>query len=145
MDWRYLKASCLLIASSVAVANSSYADSSTSASRDKALKGIEACLRRNEVSSRECRRLNKDVQTLVDVYRQCDKTVLPTLLRFTYLSDFLGEALIGDPEGFLSAVSRLSGPDQQAVRGRGARGNTLSQAGERDLPESGEEPILCAI
>jgi hypothetical protein len=72
MAWRCMQASCLVIASAVAVATSSYADSATSARRDSALKGIEACLRRNEVSSRECKNLNKDVQPLVDVYRQGD-------------------------------------------------------------------------
>jgi hypothetical protein len=115
MTWRYVLACCLMIASAVVVASSSSADSETSARRDKALKGIEACLKRNEVSSRQCKNLNKDVQTLVDVYRQGDKTVLPTLLRFTYLCDFFGEALVGDPEGFLSAVSHLPELDRQAV------------------------------
>ncbi len=111
----YINVGCLMIVSAVAFAASSYADSSTTARRDSALKGIQACLRRNEVSSRECKSLNKNVQTLVDSYRQGDKSVLPTLLRFTYLSDFYGEALIGDPDGFLSAVSRLSDADQFAV------------------------------
>jgi hypothetical protein len=115
MTWRYVRIGGLVIASALGVPASSSADSSGSERRDKALKGIEACLRRNEVSSKECKGLNKDVQTLVDVYRQGDKTVLPTLLRFTYLCDFFGEALIGDPEGFLSAVSHLSEREQQAV------------------------------
>ena len=62
--------------------------------RDKALRGIQACLERNEVSSRECKHLNQDVATLVEVYRGGDKSVLPTLFRFTYLTDFYDEALL---------------------------------------------------
>jgi hypothetical protein len=46
------------------------------------------------------------------------------LLRFTYLCDFFGEALVGDPEGFLSAVSHLPEPDQHAVA-RGIAGGML--------------------
>jgi hypothetical protein len=83
--------------------------------RDKALKGIEDCRRRNEVSSRECKHLNQDVQALVEVYRGGDKSVLPTLFRFTYLTDFYDEALLSDPEGFLTAMTDLSPKEQQAV------------------------------
>lgn len=93
----------------------SYADSSTTAKRDKALAAIKTCIHRNEVSSRECKHLNQDVQTLVEVYRGGDKSVLPTLLRFTYLTDFYDEALLSDPDGFLSAMAQLPAKDQQAV------------------------------
>jgi hypothetical protein len=92
-----------------------YADASLDARRDEALKRINACLRRNEVSSHECKGLNANVQTLVDVYKSGDKTVLPTLLRFTYLTDFYGEALLSDPGGFLAAMGRLAQRDQSAV------------------------------
>jgi hypothetical protein len=115
MTWRSVKTSCLLLAFAAGLPGLSYADSSASQRRDKALKGIESCLRRNELSSRECKSLNKNVQTLVEVYRQGDKTVLPTLLHFTYLSDFYAQALISDPEGFLTAVSHLSESDQHEV------------------------------
>lgn len=83
--------------------------------RDAALKAINACVQRNEVSSRECRKLNANVQTLVEAYKQGDKTVLPTLFRFTYLTDFYGEALLNDPDGFLTAMSQLPDKDQKAV------------------------------
>lgn len=85
--------------------------------RDKALKAIEACHRRNEISGRECKHLNNDVETLVEVYRDGDKSVLPTVFRFTYLTDFYDEALLSDPEGFLTAMTHLSPKEQQKVGG----------------------------
>lgn len=105
----------LLVALAMALSAPLYADSSAIAKRDAALKEIAACLRRNEVSSKECKNLNKNVETLEDVYRQGDTTVLPTLLQFTYLTDFFGESLIADPDAFLNAVSHLSQPAQHAV------------------------------
>jgi len=92
-----------------------YADSSLNARRDLALKAINACIQRNEVSSRECKKLNKNVQTLVEIYKQGDKTVLPTLFKFTYLTGFYVEALLADPDAFLTEMSRLSEKDQKAV------------------------------
>jgi hypothetical protein len=115
MTWRRVKISCLLIVAVVAIATSSYSDSSLTEKRDGALKGIAVCLKRNEVASRECKNLNKDIQTLIDVYHQGDKSVLSTLLQFTYLSDFYGDALIGDADGFLSTVLRLPEQNQLAV------------------------------
>src|SRR5579864_8629374 len=114
----------------IAASAVSYADSSLTAKRDKALAGIKACLHRNEVSSRECRHLNQDVQTLVEVYRGGDKSVLPMLLRFTYLTDFYDEALLDDPDGFLTARTRLPEKDQKAVAAGLAGGGTL---GIRDI------------
>jgi hypothetical protein len=108
-----MKTLALLLAVSISI--SSHADSSPSDRRDQALKRINSCLRRNEVSSRECKDLNENVRTLVEVYKSGDKTVLPTLFHFTYLTDFYGEALLTDPDGFLAAMSRLHGQDRQAV------------------------------
>lgn len=125
-----VKACCFVIVVTATILYSSKADTSVNARRDKAVTGIEACLRRNEGSSRECKSLNKDIQTLVDVYRQGDKTVLPTLLHFTYLFDFFGEALIGDLDGFLSAVSHLSEADQDAVA-MGIAGGTFGTTSQR--------------
>jgi len=110
-----MRTTCFLIAFSVAVSTASHADSSATETRDNALRGIEACLRSNEVSSRECKGFNKHCATLVDLYRQGDKTVLPTLLQFPYLTDFYGEALISDPDAFLTAVSHLPEQGQQAA------------------------------
>jgi hypothetical protein len=107
----------------------SYGQTSLTTRRDKALKGIEACLRRNEVSSRECKHLNQDVETLVEVYRDGDKAVLPTLFRFTYLTDFYDEALLSDPEGFLTAMTHLSPKEQQAVAAGIAGGMTFDLHG----------------
>lgn len=93
----------------------SYGQTSPTTTRDKALERIQACLRRNEVSSRECKHLNQDVETLVGVYRAGDKSVLPTLFRFTYLTDFYDEALLSDPDGFLTSMTHLPPKDQHAV------------------------------
>lgn len=106
---------CFLIAAIVAISSASYADTSAEAKRDAALKGINVCLRRNEVSSKECRDLNKNIQTLTEVYRQGDKTVLPMLLRFTYLTEFFDEALVTDPDGFLTIMGSLPEANQQSV------------------------------
>lgn len=51
----------------------------------------------------------------MDIYRQGDKTVLPALLRITYLTDFYGEAQVSDRDGFLNAVSQLSERDRQGA------------------------------
>ncbi len=112
-----MRFSVLLIVLTVTVSTASYADSSATAKRDAAFKEINACLRRNEASSRECKSMNKNIGTLEELYRQGDQTVLPTLLQFTYLTqtDFFGDSLIANPNTFLTAVSRLSGPDQQRV------------------------------
>jgi len=93
----------------------SFGDSPPIAKRDAALKSINTCMQRNEVSSRKCRNLNANVETLVEVYKQGDKSVLSTLFRFTYLTDFYGEALLADPDGFLGALSQLQEKDQKAV------------------------------
>jgi hypothetical protein len=108
-----MKILALLLA--VGISISSQAESSPSDRRDQALRRISACLRRNEVSSRECKNLNENVQTLVDVYKSGDKTVLPTLFRFTYLTDFYGDALLSDPDGFLTAMAQLHDQDRGAV------------------------------
>src|SRR5215469_8133831 len=93
----------------------SFADTSPSAKRDAALKAINSCIQRNEVSSRECRKLNANVETLVEIYKQGDKSVLPMLFRFTYLTDFYWNAVLGDPNGFLSTMNKLQEKDQKAV------------------------------
>lgn len=74
-----MKASILSIALAMALSTPLHADSATTAKRDAALKGINACLRHNWVPSRECNNLNKNIETLENLYRQGDETVLPTL------------------------------------------------------------------
>jgi hypothetical protein len=113
----------------LAASGLSYGQTALTTRRDKALKGIEACLHRNEVSSRECKHLNQEVETLVEAYRDGDKTVLPTLFRFTYLTDFYDEALLSDPEGFLTAMTHLSPKEQQAVATGIAGGMTFELHG----------------
>ncbi len=76
------------------------------AEREKAIQGIENCLQRN----RGCKHEQKYAATLVAFYQQGDKTVLPTLLWVAGLgpmADVYRGALIGDPEGFLNALSPL--------------------------------------
>lgn len=90
-------------------------DPSSTAKRDTALREIHACLQDNEVSNHQCKRLNANVQLLVDIYRQGDKTVLPTLFMFPYLTNFFGDALLNDPAGFLTTLSSLSPKDQRDV------------------------------
>ncbi len=107
----------------------SYGQTPLTTRRDKALKGIEACLRRDEVSSTECKHRNQDVETLVEVYRGGDKSVLPALFRFTYLTDFYDEALLSDPDGFLTAMTHLSPKEQQAVAAGIAGGTTFQMHG----------------
>jgi hypothetical protein len=110
----------------------SAADSPLSVKRDTALARINACLRRNEVSSRECRGLNKQIETLIDVYRSGDKSVLPTLLQFTYLTDFYGEVLRSDPEFFLTAVTQLP-EDQRDAVGMGLAGGPFGLRNKNNL------------
>ena len=81
--------------------------------RDKALQRIQACGRRNEVSSRECKHQHRDVAFLVEVYKGGDKSVLPVLFQFTYLTDFYDEALLADRDGFLTAMAQL--PEKQQL------------------------------
>jgi hypothetical protein len=85
------------------------------AQRDKAIQRIQACVKRNEVSSRECKHQNRDVAFLVDSYNRGDKSVLPVLLQFTYLTDFYDEALVADRDGFLNAMAQLPEKQQQDV------------------------------
>jgi hypothetical protein len=92
----------------------SHAEPSPTTRRAGALAAIKACLGRNEASSRECKNLNQNVNTLVDVYRAGDKTVLP-LFRFTCLTDFYDESLLSDPEGFLIGMAKLPEESQEAV------------------------------
>lgn len=92
----------------------SYADSSSSARRDAALRAINACAQRQGRNS-ACKKLNANVQTLVEVYKQGDRTVLPTLFKFTYLTDFYGDALLADAAHFLDVMGQLPDKDQKAV------------------------------
>ena len=99
----------------IAASMLSHADAPLTTKRDKALTRISSCFHRNEVSSRECKHLSEDVQTLIEVYTSGDKSVLPALFRFTYLTDFYDEALLSDPEGFLTAMAQLPQKEQQTV------------------------------
>ncbi|HET7842082.1 MAG TPA: hypothetical protein VFM21_10775 [Terriglobia bacterium] len=113
-----MKVSCLFLALALA-ASSLRAQAPASARRDKAVAEIQACLKRNQFPSRECKNLDKNAQILEELYRDGDKSGLPTLLHITYLnlSDFYREALVADPEGFLLAVSNLSDRQHKDIAG----------------------------
>lgn len=126
---RHMRRFIALSVVALTASNLSFGQTPLTKKRDKALEGIQACLRRNEVSSRECKHLNQDVETLVEVYRGGDKSVLPTLFRFTYLTDFYDEALLSDPDGFLTAMTHMSSKEQQAVAAGIAGGMTFQLRG----------------
>jgi hypothetical protein len=115
MTWRCVKIGCLSIVAVLVIVTASYSDSSMIERRDKALKEVAACLKRDAAPIRECKNINKNMQTLMDVYKQGDRSVLPTLLQFSCPRNFLGDALIDDTEGFLSVVANLPEVNQQAV------------------------------
>jgi hypothetical protein len=110
-----MKISAILLVFAVTAVTSSNAESNPAARRNDAIKQIGVCLRRNEVSSRQCKKLKRNIQLLIDAYRGGDKSVLPVLLKFTYLTDFYDEALLSDPEGFLGAVGQLPKKAQREV------------------------------
>jgi len=102
-----MRTSAILLVFAVTTVIFCNAETSPAARRDEAVRKIDACLRRNEVSSRQCKKLNQNVQVLVDAYRGGDKSVLPVLFKFTYLTEFYDEALLNDPDGFLAALNQL--------------------------------------
>lgn len=106
-----MRASRCLFALIVIVWTAPYGAETGNEKRDAALKGIEACFQRN----RDCKVLEQNLMTLEDLYRQGDKTVLPTLLRYGAPGNFIQESLIADPDAFLSAVAGLPEPDQRAA------------------------------
>jgi hypothetical protein len=91
------------------------ADSSFTAQRDVALKQIHSCLEQNYGSSPHCKGLEGNIQVLVNLYKDGDKSVLPTLFMFPNMTEFLADALTADPEPFLTALSHLPEKDQRAV------------------------------
>jgi len=110
-----MRTRAILLVFTVAASILSHAESSATARRDEALRKANACLPGSQASGRQCKKLNENIQILVDVYRSGDKSVLPTLLHFTYLTDFYDEALLSDPEGFLAAVRGLPEKEQKQV------------------------------
>lgn len=104
-----------VLALAVAAAVPVIAENSELARRDSAVTNIEVCLRTNDVFSRECKRVNQSIGTLISEYNAGDKSVLPTLLRFPHLTKFLDAALLDDPQTFLSVVGSLPEKQQSAV------------------------------
>ena len=116
--WQIMKLTAYSIVFGLAISTCIYPQPSPTETRDDALRAVEACLRRNEASSRECRGFNSHVQTLIDDYWQGDKTVLPVLLKSAWSTEFYEDALIANPEGFLTAVSQMPEQGQRTVAGR---------------------------
>jgi len=110
-----MKHSVILLALVIAAVIFCDAESGPATRRDAALSKVDACLKRNERSSHDCKKLNENIEVLVEVYRSGDKSVLPTLLKFTYLTEFYDEALLGDPVAFLETVSALPEESQRQV------------------------------
>jgi len=98
-----------------ALIGTALSESTSIPKRDAALNGINSCMKRNEVSSRECRKLKENIATLEAAYRDGDKSVLPTLFHVTYSITFYQEALLADREGFLDALSKLPEKDREPV------------------------------
>jgi len=111
-----MRISAALLVLVLAAPPSSFGQSDPGNRGDGAIKEINDCLRRNEASSRECRNLNRNIGTLTDAFKAGDKSVLPVLFHFTYLTDFLADALVADPNGFLSALAGL--PEKRPTSGR---------------------------
>jgi hypothetical protein len=110
-----MRTPAIVLVLTFAISILSNAESSPTSRRDEALRKAKACLPGSEASSGQCKNLNQNIQILVDVYKSGDKSVLPTLLHFTYLTDFYDEALLSDPEGFLAAIKELPGKEQRQV------------------------------
>jgi hypothetical protein len=109
-----MRTRAILLVFTFAVSILSHAESTPTTRRDEALRKAKACLHGHEASSRQCKNLNQNIQIPVDVYRRGDNSVLPTLLHFTYLTDFYDEALLSDPEGFLAAIKEL--PEKEQIQ-----------------------------
>lgn len=91
------------------------ADHSAATNRDVALLEIQSCLKNSDEPARQCKNLDANIRTLQEAYRGGDKFLLTTLFKFPYLAEFFGDALVADPEGFLTALSLLPEKDQRAV------------------------------
>src|SRR5215813_2726256 len=102
-----------LLFSFLLAAISCIAETSPAARRDNALKKVDACVLSK--SGRECNYMGDSIQILVDIYKGGDKSVLPALLHFTYLSDFYDEALLSDRDSVLMAVNQLPEKQQREV------------------------------
>jgi hypothetical protein len=100
------------------------AENNASTRRDDALRNIDVCLRTSDVSTRECKRMNQSINALISAYNSGDRSVLPTLLRFPYLTNFFDKALLADPQAFLAAVGDLPDKQQSAVA-RGVAGGVF--------------------
>jgi hypothetical protein len=109
------KADVLVLVCALSIPVQVVAESYKNTERDSALKRIQACERSKEAFSRACSTKKSDAQLLAELYRKGDKSVLPTLLRLKYLSDFYDEALSADPDGFLDALGDLPQSDRDEV------------------------------
>lgn len=106
--WRLPLTAVLLAAGSVCL-------SSEQISKEQALARIDSCLHQSRAFDRGCENLNASIDVLIRAYKSNEKSVLPVLLNFGYLTDFFDDALLSDPGGFLSAVGALVPERQNAV------------------------------
>ena len=72
--------------------------------RDTALKTVAACINAR-VQSKACKNEKAAEDILIQIYRDGDKSVLPTLLRIGYLAQLYQEQVVADTDSFLSALA----------------------------------------
>jgi hypothetical protein len=108
-----MRAHLLAVASLVTLCQLLYA--AKPASKEQAIARIESCLRRWDSSNRACSDPNANIGVLIGAYKNGDKSVLPEILKFSYLTNFFGDALLSDPNSFLSTVNTLPSGRQNAI------------------------------
>ncbi|HEY6447119.1 MAG TPA: hypothetical protein VIY53_11710 [Acidobacteriaceae bacterium] len=104
---------CVLLAASLCSAGL-LAQSPGAISKESALARLHSCTQ-GKWSDRECSNLNASLDVLIDAYRSGDKSVLPELFNFSYLTEFFDDAILSDPDGFLSALGTLPAGSQKAI------------------------------
>ena len=98
----------LLISSFAVISSPAFA-----ISREEALRKLDACV--HSKTGRECEKVKVAEEALTRLYRQGDKSLLPVLMEATWMGDLYAEAALDDTAAYLSALSSLARPRQQAV------------------------------
>jgi hypothetical protein len=109
----------------------SFADSSQDTAQAKAERELETCVRGGKGSKDACRHQAKDIDILITGYKGGDKSVLPVLFHFSYLTDFYGDALTADPNTFLAALANLPADEREWAERGLAGGNSWIKTKER--------------
>lgn len=104
---------CVLLAASFC-STGLLSQSPRAISKESALARLHSCTQ-GKWSDRNCSNLNVYINVLIDAYRSGDRSVLPELLNFSYLTEFFDDTLLSDPDGFLSALRTLPAGCQEAA------------------------------